>query len=588
MSGYNFDYLADIFKDGLYSIPDYQRNYSWEDQQLKDLWEDLEGVDLGTKSNHYTGTVVVEKLRDIAKKGKTYKGFKIIDGQQRLATLSILISCICEKLRNSSNRDARDTAKNLLNEYIKDESLGFYKLNLSKDDDVYFKDVILQEHKKGTVGKRPITQSQKRLFDAKEYFWARLKDKNLEYIDDLIKKITSRLIFIKYEVGSEVEAGLVFEVMNDRGKLLSQVDKIKNYLIYVAYKKEEPDLASEINISMGEIFRNLMEVPRFEEDDFLRYHWIMYRGEYETELVSDVHRRLKEAYKISKEKVLVEIKDYIRSLKEASYVFKELNNPYQSFKEWGKTSPDLRRYLKGLDRLRNTATFMPLLMAARIVFYDSPNKFEEIVRYCETFAFRVYKVANRRTDTRYSSFCKLSNELYNARLSDASKKNEIFSKIHGEIAEGLQEYGNDNDFKLNLSRPNIYYGWMDSYEVKYLLNELENKKCSDAKESPPNWEEIDKKATIEHIWPDNPRRWKSWTRKHQQLHQEHVYNLGNLTLTFWNPDLSNKDFSEKRRMYKKSNLIVQRELAKNNTWNASKVNKRTKEIIDFALERWKL
>jgi hypothetical protein len=67
-----------------------------------------------------------------------------------------------------------------------------------------------------------------------------------------------------------------------------------------------------------------------------------------------------------------------------------------------------------------------------------------------------------------------------------------------------------------------------------------------------------------------------------------VYNLGNLTLTFWNPSLSNKDFPDKKEMYKKSNLAVQRELASNDVWTAAEVEKRTREIIQFALERWKL
>jgi uncharacterized protein with ParB-like and HNH nuclease domain len=588
MSGYNFEFLSDIFKDGLYSIPDYQRNYSWEEQQLKDLWEDLEGIDLTIKSNHYTGTTVVEKLRDIAKLGKTYRAFKIVDGQQRLATLSILVFCICERLKAFATPDSEKTATNLYNEYIKDESVGFYKLGLNKDDDTFFKDVILQEHPKEIVGKQPATHSEKRLVTAKEYFKEKLKDKDLQYINDLVEKITSRLIFIKYEVGSEVEAGLIFEVMNDRGKPLTQVDKIKNYLIYVAYKKEDSILAGEINETMGEIFRNLMEVERFDEDDLLRYHWIMYKGEYETELISDVHRLLKEHYKMKDVDVLSGIKDYIQSLKEASYVFKELNNPYKSFAEWGVSAEDIRRYLKGLDRLRNTATFMPLLMAARIIYRDSPKRFEEIVRCCETFAFRVYKVANRRTDTRYSSFCKLSNELFKARQSDTPKKDKIYRKILKQINESLEDYCDDDEFKSHLSRTGFYYGWMDNYEVKYLLNELENRKCLDNKESPPNWEEIDKKATIEHIWPDSPRMWSSWTKEEKETHQKHVYNLGNLTLTFWNPSLSNKDFPDKKEMYKQSNLAIQRELASNNSWGATEVEKRTKEIIEFALKRWKL
>jgi uncharacterized protein with ParB-like and HNH nuclease domain len=96
-------------------------------------------------------------------------------------------------------------------------------------------------------------------------------------------------------VENDIEASVIFEVMNDRGKQLSQADKIKNYLIYLAYKIEDIELAGKINQCWGSIFKNLMASKRSSEDDFIRYNWIIYTNEYKE---YDIHRRIKDTIKL--------------------------------------------------------------------------------------------------------------------------------------------------------------------------------------------------------------------------------------------------------------------------------------------------
>jgi len=589
MAGYDFKLLGDIFREGIYEVPEYQRNYAWQEQQLKDLWEDLEGIVLENQSKHYTGTIIVEKLGDKSKFGKTFRQFKIIDGQQRLATLTILLFCLYEKMQKIGTEDATKTSENIF-EYIKDKSTEEYKLKLNGSDDSFLKDFILKTPDLEMVGREAVTYSEERLKEAKDFFGKRLAGKDFGYPISLVEKITNRLLFIRYEVGSEVEAGLVFEVMNDRGKPLTQVDKIKNYLIYLSYKKEDNDLAKTINETWGEIFRNLMGIDKFDEDDLLRYHWIMYDGEYKTEALSDVHRRVKEKLNLKNSQVLGKIRDYISSLKETSYVFKELNNPETSFNDWQSRLEEIRKYINGLQRLKNIATFMPLLMASRIVFKNRPQNFREIVRLCEVFAFRVYKVGNRRTDTKYSKFCRLAHDLFEKRESNDNEKHETYDKILTEIKNSIQEYGEDDEFKNNLMRYDFYNGWLESYEIKYLLYELESQKCKSQKEAPPKWEEIEdsKRVSIEHIWSQTPRGYEEWTEEQKETHRKHVHKVGNLTLTFWNSELYNKDFPEKKGKYEESNLIIQRELSSYNSWGQDEIDKRAEEIVLFALERWKM
>ena len=142
--------------------------------------------------------------------GKSFQRFEIIDGQQRLASLTILLHCVCEALKALNLEDALKTAVNM-----------------------------------------DTAPSEKRLKKAKAFFSDKTKGMRFADLNGLIERMLNRLLFIRYEVGTEVEAGLVFEAMNDRGRPLTQDDKIKNYLIYLAYRKDDPDLAVSIKPIMG-------------------------------------------------------------------------------------------------------------------------------------------------------------------------------------------------------------------------------------------------------------------------------------------------------------------------------------------------
>lgn len=546
--------------------------------------EDLGNISLERQSKHYTGSIVVKVLGDKLKFGKAFKQLEIIDGQQRLASLTILVHCICERLNELTLEDADKTARNLESEYIQDNSTGVYKLRLNGNDDAFLKDVVLKTSSEEMVGKEPTTPSERRLIGAKTYFLSKLNTMDFDVLNQLIEKTLNRLLFIRYEVGSEVEAGLVFEAMNDRGKPLTQVDKIKNYLIYLAYRKDDSDLATSINQAWGEIFKNVMETDKFDEDDLLRYHWIMLRGESKE---YNVHRRLKGIFNLLTDDITNAVRQYITSLKEASYVFRELNSPDTAFTDWNgyEDIQDVREYLNGLHRLRNIATFMPLLMASRIVCKESPWQFRNVCEACESFAFRVYKVGNKRADTGYSKLCEYARQLFAARASPPGEVESTSERILNEVYDWLRYYVDDQEFTENLKRQNLTW-WLDNYEIRYLLYELEKRKCKEQSENSPEWESI-QDTTIEHIWPQNPRNYDTWSEELKEEHQKSYDKLGNLTLTFWNPELSNRDFAEKREMYAKSNLIIQRELKNLPAWGSIEVGSRTDNIVAFALERWK-
>jgi len=143
-----------------------------------------------------------------------------------------------------------------------------------------------------------------------------------------------------------------------------------------------------------------------------------------------------------------------------------------------------------------------------------------------------------------------------------------------------------------LGRTN-FYGDMQTHETKYFFYELERHKAKEAREEfDISWDDIEEKAQIEHIWSQTPKGYETWDEEQKATHRSCVHKLGNLTITGWNQALSNKDFWDtedftgKRPIYEKSNLRVQRELAKNDLWDKSKIEEREKDLIKFGLARW--
>jgi hypothetical protein len=355
--------------------------------------------------------------------------------------------------------------------------------------------------------------------------------------------------------------------------------------MYISYKANDDPLATEINEAWAEVLRNIFNSPGLSEQVILRYHWVMRTGvakEY------DVHSRLKETLRPPfTSQHLAEIRDYVETLKEASYVIRELSDPEVGFKGWSRTQVDgIAEHVNGLHRLRVFATFYPLVVASRITLRSDPEMFRKIVAACEAFALRVYKIANRRADTGLTMFATQARAMFSSRGKSAGEIQSACRGILEAIGGYVDTYGNDDDVARELKYHDITTK-LEGYEIRHLLGELERWKCRSAKEKPLGWAELEK-ATMEHIWAQHPEGMGTWSDGHWSRHRRLVNSLGNLTLTFWNSQLSNKRFGRKRLRYAESNLRIQRELAESRRWQESQITGRRDQLIDFVLERWQV
>jgi uncharacterized protein with ParB-like and HNH nuclease domain len=273
-----------LFEGWCFRVPDYQRGYAWEKDQLNDFLEDLELLSRG--SVHYTGNMVLQHVEDTEVKdkfGKTYSVYNVVDGQQRLTTIVLLLAAIRKEL---IQLDKHDLAEGIYNTYLAATNCSdrpLPKLTLNSDCHQFFFDNVLQDHSH-LDGIR--IHSHRNLKVAVEHFFNYLskrkdasKDDYRHWLEDLKDKVCEQLVLTVYPVQRDADAGVIFEVMNNRGKPITEVEKTKNYLLYLASKLELPDpqdLCKQINDAWTRIFTTLMSSGcATREDDLLRVHWLM-------------------------------------------------------------------------------------------------------------------------------------------------------------------------------------------------------------------------------------------------------------------------------------------------------------------------
>jgi uncharacterized protein with ParB-like and HNH nuclease domain len=304
--------LDSLFKEKIFRIPDYQRGYAWQREQLKDFWEDL--INLSGSRSHYTGVLTLKQIpsQEINQSDKeywlvedhSYHIYHIVDGQQRLTTFIIFIQAFVDFIKEiPENKEKFDE-----NIYITDslnvaelqkkylfrtkptgDQFRTYKFGYTRDNPSYdyLRFRILGEDGGGSVQETFYTLN---LRNAKHYFteqFRELQEKTgLDGLQDIYKKLTKRFLFNEYIIREDFDVFVAFETMNNRGKKLSGLELLKNRLIYLTtlYDEVELDPASRknlrdtINDAWKEVYHQLgrNKTRPLNDDDFLRAHWTMY------------------------------------------------------------------------------------------------------------------------------------------------------------------------------------------------------------------------------------------------------------------------------------------------------------------------
>ncbi len=274
--------LAKVLNGRRFVVPNYQRPYAWEAQQLDELWQDIDLMADGAR--HYTGTLVLKDQDDdvTTDSGDTLLTCEVVDGQQRLTTCLILVDQLRRALGSMDHDLARERADNLDKTYgrLWWGGLPRARLQLPEDLNDYWLNVVLGD---GQQTKQRLTAGEQRLRDAATFFAGKIAElqrglgteESLAVLQRLQTRVTNGLRFLTYEIEPSSHAGEIFETLNGRGRDLTEMEKIKNYLLFLADSlpgQSKSALATTINRSWSQIYDSLSRQGA-DEDTLLRSHW---------------------------------------------------------------------------------------------------------------------------------------------------------------------------------------------------------------------------------------------------------------------------------------------------------------------------
>ena len=409
-----------------------------------------------------------------------------------------------------------------------------------------------------------------------------------------------------YEVEHRADVGVIFEVMNDRGKQLTNLEKVKNYLLYTASTLDvqphtKDELTDSVNDAWTDILERLMAAELSsptDEDQLLRAHWLM---QYDPQSRNwDGSKSIKERFNLRRyhghsTKLLDELSQYIKGLHNSCVYFCDARKPirsdaFEAFSSEPANQIEVKRWNSSLMSMRVEATFLPLLMAVRTRWSSEPQKYLEIAQLCERFAFRFYQVARYYSNFRQSHMFHLAHEVYTGAEFDA-----VVPKIK-QIYNYEDERNNFDEF-TDAGTPRNWYGRKG---LKYFLYEYEQHIASEKGASPKlSWDDInrpDLKDTIEHVLPQSIDDRPCWQAHFdERTHEGYVHDIGNLTLTKHNSYYSNKCFLDKRGTpgqdepcYTESPFFQEQELAQYSDWGAGAIDERRAKLLSWAKKRWRV
>ena len=583
--------LSNILEGKIFQIPDYQRGYAWEEKQWKDFVQDIDALIDDKIISHYTGTIVIYQP---SKKPTENYGTKrleivdVVDGQQRLTTCSLYLSIIIKELIKISQEDFN--AKIPIYLYSGSKS----KLRLNNDTADFYLDLI----SKGVSNIEANSVHQKRIYDAycflKKHIEEQLTkrvDKGEDYLRDLFDAIIRKLNFSFYPIEVESEIGMTFELMNSRGKNLSSMELLKNYLMYWVYRNildnsEKEDFTSKINKTWKEVYVNIAKCNGSESQClriawtlFVNYtpkNWNGYSGFKSDEVIP-----LRNFNSKSKEDVKEFLLKFVDGLalisKHYSAIIKPNNN---SFDE---------NELNLLTKIRNAgniANYLPLMVASRIKKETNEvtkDDYFDLLKSLEIFSYRVFLWEGKRSNAGLSKFYRWADDVFSSKHSLKSVTDWIYGTINW--------YSPENGFRKSLTED--FFGWYHYRRLlKYTLFEYELFLLKGKNKPKLNWEDLTD-STIEHILPQNPDSNSNWLIKWtDEERKKYLHDISNLVLTKDNSRYSNFEFDRKKGIagsgfsYSNSDIRQERKIAEYDDWTPDTCKKRREELTNWVIKNW--
>ncbi len=531
-------------------IPIYQRVYSWEMKQCKQLWDDI--IKTGGNDQiegHFIGSIVFVHDGIYT---TNHNELLIIDGQQRLTTITLLFIALRDHLNDEDELLEKFSCQKIQNRYlINSDEKGDkkFKLILSEPDRNTLLSLIDKDRRKPSEPSLKIMENFK-LFEE----WIR---KNTDKLETIFKGLEKLMVVEISLERSKDNPQLIFESMNSTGKDLTQTDLIKNYILMGLEPKKQEIFYTKYWRAMEEVFKQ--NETLFNQ--FVRHYLTIKIGKIPNE------KRVYEAFKRYQQERGIETEVLLQDLQKYCGYFCQI-----AFKK--EADKDLNKALSFLVDLEKDVIY-PLLLELYSDYIDgvlSKQDFILIIYLTESYIFRraVCGLGANGLNKIFASFTKKINK---DQYLESIKAHFLSLKM----TKG--KFPKDSEFK-NLF---ITIDFYNLKEKKYFFERLEN---FDTKEPVDT-----QKCTIEHIMPQTLNL--EWERdlgeNFEAIHEKYLHTIGNLTLTGYNQEYSNNSFQEKRDMekgFKQSPLRLNQSLKDLESFGEEEIEKRANDLADWALEIW--
>jgi Protein of unknown function DUF262/Protein of unknown function (DUF1524) len=547
--------FGDLIGNGkIYRVPTFQRDYSWKEEHWEDLWRDIKALHENPDTSHYMGALVLQSSNI------SEKSFTIIDGQQRLATLSIIAIAVINKIGQlaeqgedtQANRDRQDILKRTFLGDRDPSSLSYSsKLFLNENNDDFYQSYLVNFRR--PLNSRALSKSDRALWQAFEYFSEQLEELKIQdgqqIASFLSSTIAQRLLFIQISVEDELNAYTVFETLNARGLELTSTDLLKNYIFSLF--KSRYDLEEAQRRWRRIIYKITME--KFPE--FLRYY------------LSLQHQRVRSGrlFKLVRESVQnAQLAfDLLDNLEQYSDLYVALGDANDEF--W-RDIPGNRPYIHEME-LFGVKQAYPTLFAAYQKF--SSGDFTRLLKLITVISFRYGVISSLNPNELEASYNKAAILIINDKIQKPRKVFEALKPI----------YVSDDKFQQDFS---LFATPTKGKKklVRYILYKLEIDAGGRDDLSEDSF-------SIEHILPESPsNEWQSAFRDSQ--FEEMVYRLGNLTPleSSVNRDIGAKQYSLKQPHYSQSVYSLTQQITAEE-WNPDTIAARQERLAKRAVQIWK-
>ena len=553
------NYLELIGNGRSYRVPPYQRDYSWSEEHWEDLWNDVADLRSHPEDRHYLGALVVE--------GKSDREFLVIDGQQRLATLSLLALSVIARLRALADHgigpDANlERGKELRNRFVGEKDpaslVESSRLYLNETDDAFYQDYLVQLRE--PLNPRALPKSNRLLWKCFRYFAGQLDSlEDLrgdgQAIAGLLSETVARqLLFILITVDDELNAYTVFETLNARGLGLTTTDLLKNYLF------SRIRVAADLE-ALQRRWRSLVATVNQERfPEFLRYHLLCelpkVRSQRLFKLVRDRTRTAADVFSL------------IDDLERRAELFAAVSDPRHGY--WTDL-PGAKEYVRDLDLFR-VRQAMPLLFAAWESF--SGNDFVRVLQLVSVISFRYTVVSGLNPNALESVYHRAAKAVMEGSAGTPAAVFDHLKPI----------YVDDERTRQNFALLAVNTRGQRKKLAKYVLARLEQDAAGRAcdPETDP--------GTIEHVLPENPV--DAWEEDFPAERWEaSVYRLGNLTLLepAANRNVGNSVYTGKLDAYRNSAYALTRQLPEMapERWTPELMDERQRRLSERAVHLWR-